>query len=349
VLAAVATLLDARSRQSNVVARYGGDEFALLMPETNTEQAEILAERLRAALEADHFLRAHGVTASFGIATFPDHGPTQGEILRVADSGMYLAKHHSGNCVKLAELSPKLGDVEAYLGVAMKRMISADPGAFSQYQHRLERMLREPAGESPSLLDTIASLAFAVEAKDPYTRDHSKGVSRLAAQIAMQAGLSEAEIEEIRLAGIVHDVGKIHVPDCVLLKPTLLTAEEYEIMKSHSAWGAKILEPLKVTAIERIVRIVRHHHESFDGQGYPDCLRGDQIPLGARIMTVADAFQAMVSARAYRKARTAEEALAELRRCRGTQFDPFVVDAFLLSIQSLGEQQRSDSVVRLVI
>jgi len=135
----------------------------------------------------------------------------------------------------------------------------------------------------------------------------------------------------------------------VLLKPTLLTAEEYEIMKSHSAWGAKILEPLKVTAIERIVRIVRHHHESFDGQGYPDCLRGDQIPLGARIMTVADAFQAMVSARAYRKARTAEEALAELRRCRGTQFDPFVVDAFLLSIQSLGEQQRSDSVVRLVI
>jgi diguanylate cyclase (GGDEF)-like protein/putative nucleotidyltransferase with HDIG domain len=356
VLAAVAALLDARSRQSNVVARYGGDEFALLMPETNTEQAEILAERLRAALEADHFLRAHGVTASLGIATFPDHGPTQGEILSLADSGMYLAKHHSGNCVKLAALGPKLGDVEreqrlleAYLGVAVKRMFPADPGAFSQYRHRLERMLRGPAGESPSLLDTIAALAFAVEAKDPYTRDHSKGVSRLAAQIAMQAGLSEAEIEDIRLAGIVHDVGKIHVPDRVLLKPTLLTAEEYEIMKSHSAWGAKILEPLKVTAIERIVRIVRHHHESFDGQGYPDCLRGEQIPLGARIMTVADAFQAMVTARAYRKARPVEEALAELQRCRGTQFDPLVVDAFLRSIQSLGGQQRSDSVVGVVI
>ena len=346
VLAAVATLLDARSRQSNVVARYGGDEFALLMPETNTEQAEILAERLRAALEADHFLRAHGVTASFGIATFPDHGPTQGEILRVADSGMYLAKHHSGNCVKLAELSPKLGEVEAYLGVAMKRMISADPGAFSQYQHRFERMLREPAGESPSLLDMITCLAYAVEAKDPYTRDHSKGVSRYAAQIAMQMRFSEAEIEDIRLAGIVHDVGKIHVPDPVLIKPTLLTAQEYEIMKSHAAWGAKIVEPLKRIAIERIVR---HHHEAFDGQGYPDCLRGEQIPLGARIMTVADAFEAMVSARAYRKARPVEEALAELQRCRGTQFDPLVVDAFLRSIQSLGGQQRSEPVVRLVI
>jgi diguanylate cyclase (GGDEF)-like protein len=351
VLAAVAALLDARSRQSNVVARYGGDEFVLLMPETTTEQAEILAERLRAALEADHFLRAHGVTASFGIATFPDHGPTQGDILRVADSGMYLAKHHSGNCVKLAALSPKPEDgeqrlLEAYLGVAVKRMFSTDPGAISQYRHRFERMLRGPAGESPSLLDTIAALAYAVEAKDPHTKGHSQAVSRHAAQIAMQAGLSEAEIEEIRLAGIVHDVGKIHVPDPVLHKPTLLTAEEYELVKSHAVWGAKIVEPLKVINIERIVR---HHHEAFDGQGYPDCLRGEQIPLGARIITVADAFDAMVSARAYRKGRSVEEALAELRRCRGTQFDPFVVDAFLRSIQSLGGQPRSDSVVGVVI
>jgi HD-GYP domain-containing protein (c-di-GMP phosphodiesterase class II) len=162
----------------------------------------------------------------------------------------------------------------------------------------------------------------------------------------MQAGLSEAEIEEIRLAGIIHDVGKIKVPDVVLNKPTLLTAQEYEIVKSHPAWGAKILEPLKVTAIERIVR---HHHEAFDGQGYPDNLKGEQIPFGARIIAVADAFEAMVSARAYRKGRPVEEALAELRRCRGTQFDPFVVDAFLRSIQSLGGQPRSDSVETLII
>ena len=169
-----------------------------------------------------------------------------------------------------------------------------------------------------------------------------------AAQIAMQAGLSEAEIEEIRLAGLVHDIGKMKVPDVVLNKPTLLTPEEYETVKSHAHWSAKIVEPLKVTAIERIVR---HHHESFDGQGYPDCLRGEQIPLGARIMTVADAFDAMVSDRPFRKARTEEEALAELQRCRGTQFDPLVVDAFLLlrSIQSLSGEQRSDSDVSLVI
>ena len=225
--------------------------------------------------------------------------------------------------------------LEAYLEVAVKRMFSTDPGAISRYRHRLERMLRGPAGESPSLLDTIACLAYAVEPKDPKTQGHSQAVSKLAAQIAMQMGLSEAEIEEIRLAGIVHDIGKIHVPESLLYKPAPLTAEEYEIMKSHAAWGAKILEPLKATAIEGIVR---HHHEFFDGQGYPDKLKGEQIPLGARIIAVANAFHSMVSALPYRKARSTEEALAELRRCSGTQFDPLVVDAFLRLIESLSRQ-----------
>jgi diguanylate cyclase (GGDEF)-like protein/putative nucleotidyltransferase with HDIG domain len=344
VLAAVATLLDARSRQSNVVARYGGDEFAILMPDSNTEQAETLAERLRAALEADHFLHAHGVTASIGIATFPDHGPTQEEILRVADSGMYLAKHCNGNCVKMASLSPKPGDgegdqlLEAFLGVEVKRMFSTAPDTLNHYRHKFE--------QSKPLWDTITALAFAIEAKDPYTQGHSKAVSRVAAQIAMQVRLSEAEIEDIRLAGIVHDIGKIHVPEDVLNKTTLLTREEYETIKSHAIWGARILEPLKVIPIERIVR---HHHEAFDGQGYPDKLRGEQIPRGARIIAVADAFDAMLSTHAYRKGRTIEEALAELRRCRGTQFDPLVVDALLKLIESRSGKQRSDFIESLVI
>jgi diguanylate cyclase (GGDEF)-like protein/putative nucleotidyltransferase with HDIG domain len=345
VLAAVATLLDAQSRQSNVVARYGGDEFAILMPETNIEQAETLAERLRAALQADRFLHGHGVTASIGLATFPDHGPTPEEILRVADCGMYLAKRCEGNCVKVASLSIAAGDaerdqglLEAYLGVAVKRMFSTGTDAFNHYRHRFEQM--------KPLLDTITALAFAVEAKDPYTRGHSQEVSRLAAQIALQAGLPQAEVEDIRLAGIVHDIGKIHVPEYVLHKPTLLTAEEFEKMKSHAAWGAKILEPLKVMAIERIVR---YHHEALDGQGYPEGLKGEQIPLGARIITVADAFDAIVSNRPHRKARTVQEALAELRRCRGTQFDPLAVDALVQSIESRSGPPIPDSVESLLI
>jgi diguanylate cyclase (GGDEF)-like protein len=345
VLAAVASLLDTRTRQTNVVARYGGDEFAILMPETNTEQAEILAERLRATLEADRFLSAHEVTASIGIATFPDHGSTPQEILRVADSGMYLAKHRDGNCVRVASLSVVPGDaervqqlLEAFLGVQVKRKFSTGPDTFSQYLHKFEQM--------KPLWDTITALAYTIEARDPYTQGHSQRVSKLAAQISRQLELTEAEIEEIRLAGIVHDIGKFHVPEDVLNKPARLTAEEHEIMKTQAVWGARILEPLKEKTIELIVR---HHHEAFDGQGYPDGLRGEQIPLGARIIAVADTFDAMVSARPYRKACTLEAALAELRRCRGTQFDPLVVDAFIQSIESHSELHKPDTFESLIM
>jgi putative nucleotidyltransferase with HDIG domain len=197
--------------------------------------------------------------------------------------------------------------------------------------------MQRTAGDAPSLLDTITALAFAVEAKDPHTKSHSQAVSRLAAQIAMQMRLSEAEIEEIRLAGIVHDIGKIHVPEPLLFKPAPLTAEEFGIMKSHAAWGAKILEPLKVTAIERIVR---HHHERYDGRGYPDHLMGEEIPLGARIVAVAEAFDNMVSDVPYRRARTVEDAVAELRRCSGTQFDPKVATAFLDWLEIHGDPRK---------
>jgi putative nucleotidyltransferase with HDIG domain len=163
-------------------------------------------------------------------------------------------------------------------------------------------------------------------------RSHSQNVSRLAAQTARQMRLSDAEIEEIRMAGSLHDIGKLRVPKEVLKKPALLTAEEYEVMKTHAAWGATMLRPLKLTPIERIVR---HHHERYDGTGYPDGLAGDKIPLGARIVAVAEAFDYMVSA--YRKARTVEEALAELRRCSGTQFDPKVVMAFLDGFEIHGD------------
>lgn len=347
VISAVAQLLDARSRQTNIVARYGGDEFAILMPEAHTDQAEKLAERLRSGFEADPYLTAHGVTASFGIATFPVHGPTQEEILRVADAGMYLAKHHNGNCVRIASLTPRSGQedwerqlLEAYLGVAMKRMFSTGPEAFNQYLQRFEQARAGTNGEAPSLLDTVTALAFAIDAKDHYTQGHSQAVSRLATQIARQIGLPQPEVEEIRLAGILHDVGKIGVPESVLNKPSGLSQEEYEVMKSHAPLGGKILEPLKVKAIERIRRMVRHHHETFDGRGYPDGLTGENIPLGARIITVADCFDTMVSERAYKKGRSVEEAIAELRRCCGSHFDPALVNAFVQSLEALGDPRK---------
>jgi len=333
VLTTVATLLAARSRHSNIVARYGGDEFVILMPDSNALQAEILAERLRAVLEADAVLRAHEVTVSIGIAAFPDHGRTPDETLQVADAGVYLAKHCGGNCVKVASLSPKPEDaerdrrlLEAYLEKAEIRMIPAAPDAGSDASGTASTS----AVQKTPLLDTVTALAFAVEGKGPYRKDHSLAVSRLAAQMALRAGLPPPEIEQIRLAALVHDIGNIRVPERVLKKPTLLTPEEFEIMKSHAAWGAKMLELLNAKAVERIVL---HHHERYDGKGYPHGLAGDKIPLGARIVAVAECFHNMVSDLRYKSPRTFADALAELRRCSGTQFDPTVVTTFLEWLQ----------------
>jgi diguanylate cyclase (GGDEF)-like protein/putative nucleotidyltransferase with HDIG domain len=341
VLTAVAILLNDQVRQSNVVARYGGDEFAILMPETRTEQAEILAERLRANIESDRYLAAHGVTASFGISTFPVHGPTQEEILRVADSGMYLAKHQEGNRVRVASLTIASAQagwerqlLEAYLGVTMKRMFSTGPEAFDHYLKHFQDIMLKGNGEAPSLLGAVTALANAVDAKDHYTQGHSQAVSRLATQIARQLGLSDPVIEEIRLGGILHDIGKIGVPEAILNKPSRLTPEEYEVMKTHCSRGAEILEPLKVKAIEPIRRMVRNHHEMVDGTGYPDHLKGENIPLGARIITVADCFDTMVSERAYQPGRSMAEAIEELHRCSGTQFDPTIVEAFFQSLET---------------
>lgn len=355
ILVAVARLIEARSRQSNVVARYGGDEFAILMPEGTVDQAEILAERLRAAMAADPFLASHAVTASFGIASFPVHGAAPEEILRVAEAGMYLAKHHQGNCVRTVSAAAASDKgvwehqlIEAYLGVAVKRMFATGPEAFNQYFQRFQQAAQKAGDEGLSLLDTVTALAFAIDAKDHYTQGHSQSVSRLAAQVARHLGLDEAEVEEIRLAGILHDIGKIGVPETLLNKPSGLTPDEYEIMKTHAALGWKILEPLRVKSIERIRRMVRHHHERYNGQGYPDGLRGEDIPLGARIISIADSFDTMVSRRAYKEGLPVAAALAELQRVQGEHFDSALVTAFLQSLESLRDpfvRARFDEVV----
>jgi diguanylate cyclase (GGDEF)-like protein/putative nucleotidyltransferase with HDIG domain len=343
VLTAVANLLNDRVRQSSVVARYGGDEFAILMPETRTDQAEILAERLRANIESTPYLAAHGVTASFGIATFPLHGPTPEEILRVASSEMHLAKDQKGNRVRVASLRVQLALAERerqlledYLGISMKRMFATGPEAFDHYLERCQSDVLKGKGEAPSLLDFATELTFAIDAKDHYTQDHWRAVCRLAVQIARQMGLPDTQIGEVHLGGVLHDVGKIRVPDAVLNKPSRLTPEEYEVMKSHTLLGAKILEFYEGGEIERIRGIVRSHQEAYDGSGYPDGLKGEDIPLGARIVAVAEAFDTMCSKTAYKGERSMEEAVAELRRCSGTQFDPDIVEAFIRSLETPG-------------
>ncbi|GBE58114.1 cyclic di-GMP phosphodiesterase response regulator RpfG [bacterium BMS3Abin01] len=181
-----------------------------------------------------------------------------------------------------------------------------------------------------TFLGTIRSLAEAIDAKDPSTRGHSDWVAKYAVMISRQLELSEKEVEMIRFAGYLHDVGKIGISDRILGKPSQLDPDQWKMMKKHASLGAKILEPVKISSA--IKAAVRHHHERYDGKGYPGGLSGEAIPPGARTLAVADAYEAMTADRPYRKALNDEQAVEELKRCSGTQFDPLVVQAFLKAL-----------------
>jgi putative two-component system response regulator len=203
------------------------------------------------------------------------------------------------------------------------------------YQVGLEARVQEQARRIEKIfLGSIQSLAEALEVKDPYTRGHSIRVSEYSATLAHLLGLDAEMVRDLELGGHVHDIGKIGVREAVLNKPSKLTAEEYEHIMTHPMVGWRILSPLIADA-PRILNVVRSHHERFDGLGIPDELAGDAIPLEARIVAVADAFDAMTSVRPYRAgaSMTVEAALAELRRCGGTQFDPELVAAFVTAVE----------------
>ena len=357
VLQRVGHILETNCRRSDVVARYGGDEFVILMPETNMEHARQLASKLRGWVSADPLLREKNITASFGIASFPLHGSSPQELIQVADASMYLSKHQGGNAVSTADhFDPseskkwKRDVLEAYLGVTLKRLFATGPEAFEEIYQRLkqfteslaasqgETIATENDADGPqalpqAVLDTVTSLAFAIDAKDHYTQGHSQKVSAYAALIAEAMNMGDSEVEEVRLAGILHDIGKVGIPESILNKSGPLNPEEWETMKSHVNFGAKILEPLR--ALARIQKMVLHHHEFFDGSGYPEGLSSEHIPLGARIIAIADAYDTITSDRTYKKARTSAEALAELERCSNAQFDGEIIGVFLKAMRQL--------------
>ncbi len=201
--------------------------------------------------------------------------------------------------------------------------------------HRTDREnveLRENIEQN--YLDTLAILISVIEAKDCYTRGHSEMVSKYAFAVALKMGLPAEETEDIRTAGLLHDIGKIAIDREILVKPGTLTADEKKSIETHCDYGVKILRP--GAFLRRILPIVHQHHERFDGKGYPQGLKGDEINPGARILAVADSFDAMTSTRAYRSAMPLEKALTEIERGSGTQFDPDVVEAFLIVVKGSG-------------
>jgi diguanylate cyclase (GGDEF)-like protein len=287
-----------RLRQGGEAFRLGGDEFALLLAnhdeDAALDAASSVVERI-GTLDFDHIGR---VTVSAGVATFPVQGHGRDELIRLADSALYWAKEHGKNRVRLYR--PDVVEL-----AELKRLASG-PDRAARYR-------------------AAASLAKAVDARDTYTGSHSERVSDLAARVAKRVGLNPEQVELTRLAGSLHDLGKLAIPEEILQKPGALTDSERLVLERHPQIGFRMLDSL---GVDPVADLVLHHHERWDGAGYPDGLAGEEIPLGARIIFVTDAYDAMTSDRIYRPRHSEEAALVELRRCAGSQFDPGIVAAF---------------------
>jgi diguanylate cyclase (GGDEF)-like protein len=331
VLARVGRLLEQKCRQSNVVARYGGDEFVILMPETGVEQALILSERLRLWMATDPMLNERRVTGSFGVASFPLHGASTEDIIRVADVGMYVSKHAGGNRVSTAEevteaetSSMHRQQITAYVEGFLQREHSG-PEHIAELVSTLRRMcdsLGEPAG-TDAMMEAIRSLNQAVEVRERSSSTHGSGVAFYSRMIGQELGMTPEELEDLVFAASVHDVGKVAVPERLLTKPGRLDDEEFSLVKMHATIGAQIFDAIHES--KRLRNYVRHHHERFDGLGYPDALKGEEIPLGARIIAVADAFVNMTTDRPFASAKAPADAVQELESLSGLQFDGMIV------------------------
>jgi diguanylate cyclase (GGDEF)-like protein len=306
-LIAVARTISASLRPSDVAGRVGGDEFMVALPGASTADAQAVVARLRETL-ADVTVgpTRETLTVSAGIAAYPRAAEYQTDLMRFADGAMYWSKSSGRDRVSV---------------------YSADSGEALSPEEKAEHAQRA------SLIRTVHALARAVDAKDGYTHLHSQRVAFYAATLAMSLGLAPERVEMIRTAGVLHDVGKIGITDGILLKPGPLTDEEFDVMRRHSELGRDIIAGAGMT---EIAEWVLHLHERFDGRGYPTAAAGEEIPLESRILAAADALEAMTYPRVYRPALTLEDALGELERGSGSQFDP-VVAKRLVELVSGGE------------
>ena len=330
VLARIARLLEQKCRQSNVVARFGGDEFVILMPETGIDQAQVLAERLRLWIATDPMLSEHQITGSFGVATYPLHGSSIEDIMRVADAGMYVSKHAGGNKVATADEF-----IEGQNSLVQRQMINTYVEGFLQREHygpeyttellaALTKFAKnEAGGNRETMMDAILALNRASESRELYASGHGEQVARYVETIARELGIQGRELQDLLFAARIHDVGKIVVPEKILNKPAMLTEDEHYLIAMHAHVGAEIVDTIPDSQNVRLM--VRHHHEAFDGSGYPDGLKGEQIPLFARIISVAEAYTSMLVDRSYRTARSQADAVRELESRSGSQFDGMLV------------------------
>ncbi len=292
LLRVVAGVLRRSTRASDVIARAGADHFLILLPETEAAAGLQAFERILLTLEQTRVGPVEALSASIGVAGW-QRPQTAAQLVAEAELRMGAARDAGG------------GRTEGGPDAALSR--------------------RRAGGDSQR--DAIAGLAEALLERDRYTGEHSEFVVDLAARVARQLALDEVEVERVRSAALLHDIGKVAIPDEVLNKPGPLAELEWAVMREHPVIGERILRA--VPGLGPVARIVRHEHERWDGTGYPDGLREGEIPIGSRIILACDAYHAMTSNRPYRRALPHAEAIRELGRCAGTQFDPQVTEALI--------------------
>ncbi|MFZ5988677.1 MAG: bifunctional diguanylate cyclase/phosphohydrolase [Bacillota bacterium] len=292
------------TRKQDIVCRYGGDEFAILMPEANSKGILSVIERIRKAFnemtDSEEFYRLPDqITLSVGYSIYPDFARNKDDLIMQADSALYQAKNMGRNNVQLYR--DVFEDIKAF---------------FNSDEHQLFGGLR-------ALLGTVS-------AKDKYTLGHSERVMDYAVMIGRSMGLTSERLRLLKIAALLHDIGKVEIPEAVLNKCEPLTSGELNILRKHPSYSVDILEPL--SSMELLIDSIKYHHERFDGKGYPSGIKGNDIPLEARILCVADAFDAMLSDRPYRKGMKMDQVVSELKNNSGTQFDPETVKAFLSTL-----------------
>ncbi len=289
-LAGIASHLRRLTRSSDVLGRSGADEITILMPGTDVPGAQRCCDRLIGELDQTALPEAGHISVSAGISLHLTGG-SLGDLLSAAHAGLDRARALGGS----------------------RAAIRIDNNSID---------LATPAQEA-----VVEALATTLLERDRYTGEHSESVVELARGVARQLGLPEPEIEIIAAAALLHDIGKVAIPDAVLHKPASLDAAEWALMEEHPVIGERILEA--VPGMASIAKIVRHEHEHWNGAGYPDNLVGHEIPIGSRIILACDTYSAITTDRPYRSARSHSDAIAELTRCAGTQFDPKVTEALI--------------------
>lgn len=324
-------------RANDAAARYGGDEIAIILPETTSSEAKYLAEYLTYSLSCCLVDDVGPVKVSVGISTYPSSTQDLDKLLVLAEQAMYISKskgYKNGMSTIVCSEDFDFWDdtaLSSFASVIAKRHASL---GINFDEELVKKFHSEDIINQGHMIEVVTSLAGAIDAKDEYTKGHSSSVSRYSEALARALNLPEKDVERIKLGALLHDIGKIGIPESVLRKPSKLTDEEWEIMKQHPTIGAeKVLMPIE--SLHDLIPIVKYHHEHWDGSGYPEKLKGEDIPLAARIVAVADAYHALISDRPYRKGMSNEKACEILRIGAGVQWDKDLVREFINISESL--------------